>query len=138
MDRDDAMTVLRDAERRGAAVRAGGRWPVTLLLVWGAVTLVVEPSFALLADRPWAMAFPMAIVAIFATWAGVYAKRQRVAARGFTRRYLTTVAAWAALHAGYVALFAGAGLRDAWFVVLAALVVAAPLFAGAYVESKRP
>jgi hypothetical protein len=137
MDRDDALTALQDAERQSRAVRAGARWPVTLLSVWGATTIVVEPMFALLADRPWTLVFPMGVMAVFVVWAGVYAAHQRVSARGFARRYVPTVLAWAVLHIGYVMLFTVAELRDPAFVVVAGPAVAAPLFVGAYLESRR-
>ncbi|MFI0419699.1 hypothetical protein [Spongiactinospora sp. 9N601] len=137
MEPDDARTALLEVERRGREVLAGSRWPITLLTVWGVVTVVVEPAFALMSERPWSLAFPMAVMLGFVAWVSVFAVRQRVVARGFARRYLTTVAAWAVLHTGYIVLITGAGVRDPAIVVAAGLVVALPLFAGACAEGRR-
>jgi hypothetical protein len=97
----------------------------------------VEPAFAFVADRPWTMAFPFAVMAIFITWMSVYAGKQRVTASGFARRYLTAVLAWSLLHVAYTLLVAAAGFRSVPFILAGAVVVAAPLFAGAYIEARR-
>jgi hypothetical protein len=136
MDRDDAAAALRDAERRTDAVRAGSRWPIRVLTIWGVVTLAVEPALAFSADRPWAMVLPLGVMIVFIAWVSGYVAKQRISASGFTRRYLAAVLPWGVLHAGYTLLVTVAEWRSVPFVLVGSAVVAAPLFVGAYAEGR--
>jgi hypothetical protein len=137
MRNDDATAALAEAERREATVRAGVRWPTRIFAVWGIVTLVVEPAFAFFADRPWMLVLPMAVVMIFVAWVAVYANRQRVYGHGFSRRYTMLTMIWTALHFGYIWLVTVGGFRSLPYILIGAAAVAAPMFIGVYVESRR-
>jgi hypothetical protein len=137
MDSDDAIAALEDTERRETAIRAGARWPVKMFTLWGVMTLVVEPAFAFLVDRPWLMVLPMAVVMVFVAWVAVYANRQRVYGHGFSRRHTTLTMVWACLHMGYIWMVTLGGYRSLPYVLIGAVVVAAPMFIGAYVEGRR-
>jgi hypothetical protein len=137
VERDEAITALQEVARRSEDVRRGARWPVTLLTVWGATTLIAEFATAFLSG-PWTL-IPVGVVVLpFVIWAAVYANRQPVHSRGFTRRYLIVVGAWGALHLAYLQLLTTADLSgNAAVALIGSLMVAAPLFVGAYVESTR-
>lgn len=136
MDRDEAIAALQETQRRSEAVGTGSRWPVTLLTVWGVITLISEFATAFLSG-PWTL-IPVGVVVMpFIIWAAVYANLQRVYSRGFARRHLIIVGAWGALHMAYLQLPTMAGLRNVAIALIGSLVVAAPLFVGAYVESRR-
>jgi hypothetical protein len=136
MDRDEAIRALQDARHRSQAVRTGSRWPVTLLTIWGATTLVAEFATAFLAGL-WTL-IPVGVVVLFVAWAAMYANRQKVYPHGFAWRYLTAVGALAVLHMAYLQLLLRADLRNIPFALVGSLAVAAPLFVGAYIESRRP
>jgi hypothetical protein len=135
MDPDEATFALHDAEHRAEAVRTGSRWPVTLLTVWGVTTFVAEFATAFLAG-PWTL-IPVGFVLLLVGWAAVYANRQKVYARGFAGRYMIVVGAFAVLHLAYLELLIWADLRQVTFALIGSLAVAAPLFVGAYIESRR-
>ncbi|RCV48448.1 hypothetical protein DEF23_18820 [Marinitenerispora sediminis] len=128
---------MDDARHRNeAAGAASSRWVATLLCVWGAATLVAEFATAFLSG-PWTLLPVGAVVLPFAVWATVYALRQRAYPRGLAKRYLPVVGAWTALHLGYVLVLVRVGPGDVAVALIGSVAVAAPLFAGALVESRR-
>lgn len=108
-----------------------------MLTVWGVATFITEFATAFLSG-PLTL-IPVGVIMMpFVIWAAIYANLQRVSSRGFTRRYLIVVGSFAVLHLAYVLLLTMADLPNATFGLIGSLVVAAPLFLGAYVESRRP
>ncbi len=85
---------------------------------------------------PWTFV-PVSWTAVCAIWVGWYAHRQSVRPRGYVRRYSISLGAGMILHVAYVLILSAAGLRGLPVPALVgSLVVAAPFFVGAYVESR--
>ncbi|MGH3655681.1 MAG: hypothetical protein ACRDUA_03385, partial [Micromonosporaceae bacterium] len=125
MDRSEATKALQDTQRRTEAVRAGARWPVTVLTVWGVITFGTEAATAYLAPSLWAVA-PLGVVLLFVAWLAVYATRQRATSRGFAKRYVAVVVTWGVLHGAYLQ-FLLVVKPDLPYALAGSLLVAAPL-----------
>ncbi|WP_066366548.1 hypothetical protein [Herbidospora mongoliensis] len=135
MDREEAAAALKAAEAHRQTVRAAARWPVLVLVAFGCVMFAVDFTTAFVSG-PWTL-IPASWAVIFAGWGAWYAHRQRVAPLGFLRRYLLAVVAGMLLHGVYLAVLIAAGLHgDPLAAFVGSLVVAAPFFIGAHVESR--
>ncbi|GAB1820087.1 hypothetical protein [Herbidospora sp. RD11066] len=135
MDREEAAAALRAAQTHKEAVRAASRWPVLILVALGGAIFATEIAVTFI-KGPWTFV-PAAWTAVCGLWAGWYAHRQRVRPRGYIKRYLFSLGGSMVLHVAYMFVILWADLHgDPLTALIGPAIVAAPLFVGAYVESR--
>lgn len=132
----EARRALEAVGQRSRAVRAGQRdWPSLCLAAYGTAILVVFPMIGLLGRAGVLAAMGLWVVLVSVTVS--FAARQHVTAVGRIRVIGTSFAAWAAVYGGalFTGEFAFPGRLSFWLP--ATLLVAAPLFVGAWWAQRR-
>ncbi|TJZ52779.1 hypothetical protein FCH28_16445 [Streptomyces piniterrae] len=132
----DAAAALARARELGSTVRNGSKWSVRYQVAYGCAAAVSMLAIGLL-SHPYNVAFGIGFWILALTGLSVYAARQPVARRGFTRWNNGLIMAWALLF--FAVLFPGItwfrGV-EAWWVP-GAMLVALPGLIGGYLEARR-
>lgn len=133
---EDAAAALARAQELGSTVREGTRWYVRYQVIYGCASALVVLAIGLL-GKPYGVAIGIGFWCAVIAGLSVYSARQRVARRGFGRRYAGMIIACGVLYGAVLTpgtiWFPGVA---AWWVP-GALVVALPGLIGGYLEARR-
>ena len=133
---EDAAAALARAQELGSTVRSGSKWYVRYQVLYGCASAVAVLAIGLL-SHPYGVAFGMGFWVLALTGLSVYAARQPVARRGFTRWHNGLIISWGLLY--FAVLFPGTTWFEgvaAWWVP-GAMLVALPGLIGGYLEARR-
>ncbi|RPF45021.1 hypothetical protein EDD96_1567 [Streptomyces sp. Ag109_G2-6] len=124
-ERAAAAVALSGVARIEAQARRRGRWHAGYLWAFAGWQLALVPAVLLWHGPAGALVCSLAN-ALVVTGLSVFAMRQPVVPRGYARRHLTAVGAWAACYAAALAAGLAVFPDSAGFAAAAALVCALP------------